>query len=139
MVRGRTWWAILVLGLVALGVAPFTFATTSWKMGLAGVFALFLAIWWVLFWWAIRDPRRRIPAVAPLLGVIGGLVVGGLGAGLYCQATDCSRGFDALVLLPLGALLGAFVGGGIGYVVAHRSERAAHGPHPGHGPDGLAS
>ena len=139
MVGGRTRWVILVLGLVALGIAPFTFTSTSWKRGLAGVFAFFLAIWWVLFWWAIRDPRRRIPKVAFVLGVIGGLVLGGLGAGLYCQVTDCSMGFDALVLIPFGALLGAFVGSGIGYAVAYRLERGSHQPHPGRRSNRLES
>lgn len=139
MVRGRTWWVILVLGLVALGVAPFAFTATSWKQGLAGFFASFLAIWWVLFWWAIRDPGRRIPKVATVLGMIGGLVLGGLGAGLYCEVTDCSAGFDALFLLPFWALLGAFVGGEIGHLVIQRLGRGSHGPHPGRRPDGSAS
>jgi len=35
MVKGRTWWVILVLGLVALGIIPLMFTTPSWKLGLA--------------------------------------------------------------------------------------------------------
>ena len=125
MVKGRTWWVILVCGLVALGIIPLMFTTPSWKLGLAVVFALLIAIWWVLLWWAIRDPGRRIPKLAVVLGVIGGLVSGGLGAGLYCEVIDCSAGFDALVLLPLGALIGAFVGGVIGSAVASRLLKRA--------------
>jgi hypothetical protein len=136
--RGRTRWAIAVLGLVVLAVAPFTF-TTSWKRALAGIAAFLLAISWVLFWWAIRDPRRRVSGVAFVLGVIGGLVLGGLGSGLYCQAAHCERGFDALVLVPAGALLGAVMGGVIGLAVADRLERGSHEPRPSRRPDGLGS
>lgn len=129
MVRGRT--LLLVVGLVVLGVVPFAF-TVSWKRALAGAAVVLLAIGWVLIWWAMQEPRRRFPRVAVGLGVIGGLVLGGLGAGLYCQMKDCAAGFDALVLLPAGVLLGAFVGGGIGYVVASRLDRGSHpaDPHP---------
>jgi len=122
---------ILVLGLVVLAVVPFTF-TESWKQGLAGILAVCLAIWWIVFWWAMGDPRQRLPNVAFVLGVIGGLVLGVLAASLYCVVTDCSAGFDALVLLPAGALLGAFVGGGIGYALGRRPERGSPEPRPRH-------
>lgn len=119
-------WAVLGLGLSALAVAPFVLTATSWKRALTAIVALLLASWWVVFWWVAGDPRRRVPEVAFVLGVLGGAVLGGVGAGLYCQLTDCSRGFDALVLLPAGAIAGGIVGGGIGYTVAHRLERGSH-------------
>jgi hypothetical protein len=135
MVSQRARSTILALSLVVLGIAPFTFRE-SWKRALAGVAAFLLAIWAVLFWWATHDPRRRIPRVATVLGLIGGLVLGGLGAGLYCQAADCAAGFDALFLLPAGALLGALVGAGIGYAIAHRVATGPTGPRPGGRSDG---
>ena len=45
-----------------------------------------------------------------VLGVLGGLVLGVVGTGLYCVAANCAAGFDALVLLPAGAILGAALG-----------------------------
>ena len=122
----RVRWGILALGLLGLAL-PFAFAETSWKQALAALVALVMAAWLVLFWWATGDPGRRIPEVAFVLGMLGGLLLGGVGAGFYCQLTDCSAGFDALVLLPAGAIVGAFVGGGIGYAVAHRVGRGSHG------------
>jgi hypothetical protein len=59
-----------------------------------------------------------------------------LGVGLYCEASDCAAGFDALVLVPAGALLGALVGGVIGSAVGARVERGPQGSLPGHRPDG---
>jgi len=124
VVKGRT--LLLVIGLVVLAVVPLSFSV-SWKRALAGAAVFLLAIGLVLIWWAMQEPRRRFPRVAVVLGVLGGLVLGGMGAGLYCQMTDCSAGFDALVLLPAGALLGAFVGGGIGYMVASRERGSYQG------------
>lgn len=123
MVRGRT--LLLVIGLVVLAVFPFTFSV-SWKRALAAAAVILLAIGLVLIWWAMQEPRRRFPRVTVILAVIGGLVLGGMGAGLYCQMMDCSAGFDALVLLPAGVLLGALVGRGIGHIVASRLERRSH-------------
>lgn len=122
----RARWVVLALGLSALAVAPFVLTGTSWKRALAAIVAVLLAIWWVVFWWAAGDLRRRLPEVGVVLGVLGGAVLGGVGAGLYCQLTDCSRGFDALVLLPAGAIVGGSVGGGIGSAVAYRLERGPH-------------
>ncbi|HEU4354716.1 MAG TPA: hypothetical protein VFT27_03930 [Actinomycetota bacterium] len=138
MVEGRRWWVILVLGLVALACTPLVFTRPSWKLSLAVVFASLLSICWVLLWLSIRNPRRWVPKVATVLGVVGGIVLGGLGAGLYCAAANCAAGFDALALLPLGALLGALVGGAIGSAVASRVTKQPRGPTPSSRPDGSA-
>lgn len=134
MPTGRRWWLIVVLGLVVLSVVPFAFAA-SWKRALAGALAFLLASFWVLLWIVIREPRRRTARVAIILGVIGGLVLGVLGVGLYCGASDCAAGFDALVLVPAGALLGAVVGGVVGSVIGARTGPGPPGPHPRHPPD----
>jgi hypothetical protein len=112
--------------LGGLFVVPFGF-TASWQQTPAGALAFRLAI---------SEPRRRTANVAVILGVIGGLVLGVLSAGLYCEASDCAAGFDALVLVPAGALLGAVVGGVIGSVLGARVERGPQGAHPAHRPDG---
>ena len=115
---------VLVLGLVVLGVVPFTFGA-SWQRGLTGFLAFLLAIGWVLLWWAMGDPDRRLAGVAVILGVLGGLVLGVVAVGLYCVPANCAAGFDALVLVPAGALVGAVLGGGIGTALRgpHRQAR----------------
>jgi len=87
--------------------------------------AFLLAIGWVLLWWAMGDPERRLAGVAVILGVLGGLVLGVVAVGLYCVPANCAAGFDALVLVPAGALVGAVVGGGIGAALRgpHRQAR----------------
>ena len=130
MAIGRKEWLIVVLGLVVLASVPFLITTPSWKRALAAVLAGLLAIFWVLLVLAIREPRHRTTKVGIGLGVTGGVVAAELGVGLYCAASDCAAGFDALFLVPAGALLGAVVGGVIGSAMGARMESGPHAPHP---------
>jgi hypothetical protein len=119
----------MALGVGVLASVPFLITTPSWKRALAAVLAGLLAIFWVLLVLAIREPRYRTTNVGIILGVIGGVVVAEFGVGLYCVASDCAAGFDALFLVPAGALFGAVVGGVIGSTAGARMERGRP-PHP---------
>lgn len=135
----RRWGPPIVpaLSLSALIVALLAYTKTWERLTFWGGITGVLAIWWLAFWWAGRDPRgRRTRVVAAILRIMAGAVAGALAAVLLvvistagCDNIECGdAGVLALVgLLPIGALLGAAPGGPVGFFVARGVQRRRHG------------
>lgn len=134
---------LILLSLLALLVGQIAYVDTGqgltfWAIA-TGVIAIF---GWAAFRWAPRNPSGwRSRVLASILGAVLGSVVAGLIvivtasiAVAGCTSSACEEKFWTIVLAtPVGMVVGAIVGGRVGYVLArsrqrHGRERLAGSP-----------